>query len=258
MRASFSAAALLVALLASTATADPIAVRYPEGPAHGYLVLTDLDDKPLAHGELVQWLEADGVVASLLTFRFEDGSTYDETVRFSQKKVFRLVSYELEQRGPSFSESAAIRFDQSGQYRASVRSGPDAKEETKSGRVEVPVDVMNGMTSVFLKNLMPSGAAQTHMLSFTPDPVVLKVDLSAEGTDGYSVGRTERKATRYRIKPSVPGVKGVVATVMGKQPAAFNMWIAEGKAPTLIRFQGQMYAEGPQWRIGLSAPRLRP
>jgi hypothetical protein len=90
---------LLGVLLAAVgASAEPVAVRYPEGAAHGFLVLTDTTDAPLAHGGLIQWMDK-RIVVSQLIIRFDDGSLYDETVRFSQKGVFRLESYHLVQKG---------------------------------------------------------------------------------------------------------------------------------------------------------------
>ena len=66
-----------------------------------------------------------GLVDSRLTFRFEDGSLYDETVVFSQRGVFELVHYRLVQQGPSFPESVNAQFERaSGQYRGRVATEP--------------------------------------------------------------------------------------------------------------------------------------
>lgn len=112
-KSAWLALLMLATLAPATAPAEPSRMRYPEGPAHGFVVLSDQADTPLAHGELIQWLEGEAVV-SRLVFRFGDGSLYDETVRFSQQPVFRLLAYELSQRGPSFGESSEIQFDWSG------------------------------------------------------------------------------------------------------------------------------------------------
>jgi hypothetical protein len=102
---------LVVAVAGSGAPAhgDPVRVRFPEGPAHGFVVLASEDGRPLAHGELEQWLEGN-IVASRLVFRFDDGSLYDELVRFSQRRVFRLDSYHLVQSRPALKETLAARF----------------------------------------------------------------------------------------------------------------------------------------------------
>src|SRR6185295_16115708 len=135
-----------VALYAGAASADPIKMRYPEGLAHGFILLSDTAGTALARGELVQYLEKD-VVVNRLVIRFDDGSFYEETVRFSQHPVFRLLSYRLTQDGPSFTESTDVSFSRDGDYRVRRRAAPDKEEEHARGRMEMPEDLSNGMTS---------------------------------------------------------------------------------------------------------------
>lgn len=71
----------------------------------------------LAHGEFVQAPKGPRM-ESRLTFRFKDGSLWDETVTFTQQRVFRLMTYHQVQRGPSFSEASEVSFDRDrGRYR---------------------------------------------------------------------------------------------------------------------------------------------
>src|SRR5262245_42838091 len=221
---------VLGSIIPTTASADPIKVRFPESPTHGFVELSDQAGKRIAHGELQQWREKNEMV-SRLTFYFTDGSLYDETNRFSQDEVFRLLSYHLEQHGPSFKAQSNIQFDRSGRYRVRQRSAPDRDEEERSGTIEMPNDLSNGMTSIYLKNLPPGQSATVHLLVFTPSAVVLDVHLTPEGPAQYKIGPTSHTATRFLVDPQVPGVKGVVASLTGKQPPSFRMWIAEGKAP---------------------------
>src|SRR5437016_6014166 len=81
--------------------ADPVAVRYPEGTVHGFLVLHSVEGKTLASGDVIQTVRGDRVT-SRLAFRFKDGSTHDETAVFSQRGHLRLVSDHLVQKGPAF------------------------------------------------------------------------------------------------------------------------------------------------------------
>lgn len=247
---------LLLGIIATAvpAAADPVRVRYREGPAHGFVRVSDLSGRTIAHGEMTQWLEK-GAVANRLTIWFDDGSSYDERIRFAQDRVFRLLSYKLAQKGPSFTESSEIEFDRSGRYRVRLTEKPGAEEQHASGTTRIPDDVTNGITSLLLKNLQPGRSAKTHLMAFTPKPRALELQLTPEGDDPFWVGPTERRATRYLIEPRVTGVTGVVATAVGKQPPAFRMWIAQGSAPVLVRFEGPLYADGPVWRVELSAPR---
>lgn len=253
-RASVVVIALLVAPFA--ASAAPVAMRFPEGPAHGFITLSDVaTDKTLAHGELIQSIEKRTIV-SRLVIRFDDGSLYDETVTFAQQPVFRILSYQLTQKGASFPDDSAIEFDHSGKYRVRQRS-PDKPEVRVEGTTEIPEDVSNGLTSVLLKNLPGGASASTHLMTFRPEPLVLDLELAPEGTEQFWVGGVSSKATRFLIKPTVPGVKGVLASIVGKQPPQVRMWIAPEPAPVLVRFEGALFVDGPPWRIELSAPRWK-
>ena len=247
-------AAVLLAL-AGVATADaaPIAVRFPETATQGWVELSDLAGHVLAHGELTQWPEK-GAFGNRLLIRFDDGSVHDEQLRFSQRGVFRLLSYHLVQRGPSFTTESDVQFDRSGRYRARQRKGSDA-EETASGTIAIPDDVSNGMASTLLRNLSSGTSATTHLLAFTPKPRVLELHLAPEGTDAFSVGALDGKATRFRVEPKVTGVTGVVATVVGKQPPSVRFWLTGGRTPIFVRFEGPLYADGPLWRLGQAVPR---
>lgn len=251
------ASGIVGTILTALAYAEPIAVRYPEGPAHGFVELSDVSGITIAHGEVVQWLDK-RIVVSQLIIRFKDGSVYDELIRFSQNPVFRLLSYKLVQKGPSFAESSEIEFDRSGRYRVRFKKMSEAQEEQASGTTDIPADVTNGMTSLMLKNLKPGTVAKTHLMAFTPTPRALELTLRPEGEDKFWIGDTEGTATRFLIEPRVTGVTGAIATVIRKQPPPFHMWIAQGKAPVLVRFEGPLYADGPVWRLELSAPRWIP
>lgn len=239
-------------LIAAPAVAAPVKVLHPEGPSRGFVALSDLQGNVLAHGELTQWIERKEVV-SRLVFNFEDGSIYDEIVRFTQDPVFRQTSYQLIQKGPSFPQGSEVRFDRSGRYEARLETKEDGEERAK-GEFDVPDDVTNGMTSILLKNLPRGGTATTNLVSFDPEPMVLDLHLTPEGTDSFWVGRQERTATRFLVEPKVTGVTGMLATVVGKQPPPIRMWIAQGKAPGLVRFEGAFYVGGPVWRVEMEAP----
>ena len=244
----------IVVMLGGVARAAPIAVRFPETATQGWVELSDLSGNVLGHGEITQWLER-GALGNRLLIRFDDGSLYDEQLRFSQRAVFRLLSYRLVQRGPSFTTESDVQFDRSGRYRARQRKGPDGKEETDGGTTTIPDDVSNGMTSTLLRNLPKGGSATTHLLAFTPKPHVLELRLGPEGNDAFSVGALAGKATRFLVEPKVTGVTGVVATVIGKQPPSVRFWLTGGRTPAFVRFEGPVYADGPPWRIRQAVPR---
>ena len=80
--------AMLAALVPASVRAAEVAVRQTEGVTRGFLVLRTPAGEVLAEGDLLQMTKPEGV-QSRLTFRFRDGSLFDETVVFSQQRVFR-------------------------------------------------------------------------------------------------------------------------------------------------------------------------
>jgi len=244
---------LVVLLPPADVGAAPIRMRYAEAPSHAFLILTDLAGKTLASGELVQWQEQ-RTLANRLVFHFFDGSLYDETVRFSGRPALRLESYRLVQRGPSFPDGSDVQFDRRGRW-AARKLGAGAADERASGKVDVPEDVYNGMMSTLLKNLDAGAEATVHLLAFTPRPTLLETRLAPEGTDSFWIARTKHAATRFLVTPKVVGMKGVVASVVGKQPAPIRFWLTTGRVPTFVRFEGSLYADGPRWRIELASAR---
>jgi hypothetical protein len=247
--------AFLVLLAAATTRAEPVAVRVPEGSTYGFLTLSDVTGERLAQGELTQTIDR-GKVDSRLSFRFKDGSRYDERVAFLQQRVFSLVSYRLKQAGRSFPHPMDVDFHRpTGRYTVRWRPKPDRPEETLTGQMDLPDDVYNGMTSILLKNLPPAGTATAQMLAFTPKPRLLKMELVPDGEEPFWVGADSRKSARYLVKLELPGLIGILASAVGKEPPDLSYWILRGPVPAFLRFEGPFYLHGPIWRIELDRPR---
>ncbi len=244
-----------VSLLALPASAEAVAVRYPEGVVYGVLQLSSTAGDVLAHGELIQSVRGHQVESQLI-FRFKDGSLHDERVTFSQQKVFSLTRYHLVQRGPAFPTGMQVEFDAgSGQYRARIQEKPGEKEQVVEGRLELPADVYNGLALVLVRNLRKGETVNGHLLVFTPKPRLLKMDIRAEGDDSFQVGPISRKAIRYLMKLEVGGVLGVVASIVGKDPPDVRYWIVSEPVTAFVKFEGPFYLNGPVWRIELAGPR---
>src|SRR5881296_1255030 len=240
---------LAVALTSESASAAPVAVRYAETITHAFLTLRGAKGDVLAYGELVQAPVEGQRMQSRLVFRFKDGSLRDETVTFTQQKVFRVMSYHQIERGPSFPASTEVTFDRdTGRYRAKV------DDKTDEGKIDLPEDLHNGIIITILKNLTPGIAAAGHMLAFTPKPHLLDTELRAEGEDKFFIGDVARTATRYLVKIELRGLTGVVASILGKDPPQVRYWIS-GAAPAFVKFEGPLFLNGPPWRIELTGPR---
>ncbi|MEI9969517.1 MAG: hypothetical protein WDM87_13180 [Terracidiphilus sp.] len=50
------------------------------------------------------------------------------------------------------------------------------------------------------------------------------------------------------------GIAGVVAPLIGKAPPNIQIWAVTGAAPTFVREQGPLYADGPVMTIELISP----
>lgn len=246
--------ALSLALLAAPAAAEPVAVRHREGLVHGFLVLSTVEGRYIADGDLLQNAEGDRVT-SRLVFRFRDGSTYDERSVFTQKGHFRLVRNHSLVKGPAFPKEVESTIDVAkGETTVRIK-GPDGKEETISDTRALPEDLANGLLLTLLKNVSPeTPKTVVSMLAITPKPRMVKLELTPAGQEAFATGGAGREATRYRVRVDIPGVMGVMADVMDKTPPDSFVWILGGEAPAFIMSLSPMYVEGPLWRIELISP----
>ena len=238
-----SVAALLVT--ATVGQAEPVVVRYSEGVTRGFPVLRAQTGEVLAQGDLIQVAHTDRV-ESRMVFRFRDGSLYDETVAFDQRGVFKLLSYRIVQRGPSFPESLDASIDRSsGEYRVRYRADEASPEETFTGRFDVPEDAYNGLLSTLLKNLDTGKSQTVQIIAFTPKPRAIKMLLTPLAQEPVSMGTMPVPATRYHIKPQL----GMLASLLVMALPDVKTWIANGEAPAFLRFEGPLFFMGPIWRI---------
>src|SRR5437879_1596496 len=94
----------------AAALAEQIPVRHLEGVTHGFLVLRTMEGNIIADGDLKQVVKG-GRVTDDLSFRFKDGSYYEETTVYWQRGRFRLLSDRIIQKGPSFKEQTDTYID---------------------------------------------------------------------------------------------------------------------------------------------------
>ena len=246
---------LLVLIVLSTGSllrpvfAETIAVRQMEGSLHGFLVLQTLDGKTIAEGDLIETAKGAAVKVQMI-FRFHDGSFYEETSEFSQRGQFRLLRNHLVQKGPSFKLTMERSIDAStGQI--SVRYTDDkGNQKVDSEHMELPADLANGMFLVLMKNIDPAKAETTvSAVAGEPKPRVVKVLITPEGKTPFLVGGSKREAIEFDLKPHIEGAAGVIAPLVGKQPADGHIWVVAGEGPTALKSEGPLEPEGPVWRI---------
>jgi hypothetical protein len=234
--------------------ASNVPVRYKEGLTHGFLVLSTLDGKQIAVGDLTE-VARGNKVTSHLVFHFSDGSLQDETTVFSQRQNFHLITYHLVQKGPAFPHPTEVSIVTStGQV--TVRYTNDKGEEkAESERLKLPPELANGLVLTLLKNLRPEDQLpQLSMVVAAPKPRVVKLSISAQGKDPFTVAGSRREALHYVIKVEIGGLAGLVAPLLGKQPPDAHVWIIGGEAPTFVKSETLSFLGGPVWRTELASP----
>lgn len=233
----FLALITCVAVLTITVCAEAVPVRYQEGREHGFLILSTMDGKILAHGDEVQVAHGDRVTLHL-RFDFKDGSVQDETTVYSQTGTFRVLNYRLIQKGPSFPHPQEVSVDcTTGQVTVHA-SDEGGKEKTENEHVDLPPDLANAIVPTLLKNVLPDSPRTTlSFLAATPKPRVVKLVITPQGEDWFLVGGSHRKAIRYLLKVDIGGVAGVVAPLIGKQPADTHVWLL-GRRPDVFEIGG--------------------
>ena len=245
---------LLVLAFNCGVLAEPVRVRHREGTAHGFLLVRTLEGTEIATGDLVQVPHGDQIT-SRLTFHFKDGSIDDETMVYSQRVVFRLISDHHVQKGPSFPNPIDMSIDAStGKVVVHFTDG-NGGERVTTDHFDLPTDLANGLVPTLLKNILPDAPEiKVSFLTTGPKPLLVKFAISAGGEERFSLGVSQRRAIRYVVKVEIGGILGLLASAVGKQFPDTNVWILGGEAPTFLKWQGPSYEGGPIWTTELTSP----
>jgi hypothetical protein len=252
---SFAILLICVTVLSgASVSASPVAVRYKEGLLHGFLLISTLDGLPIAEGDMIQFPSGNHITSRLI-FHFKDGSRSEETAIFSQRGYFRLISYHLVQKGPAFPHATEISITPSkGQVTVNY-TDDDGKEKALNERLKLPPDLANGLVLTLLKNLGPDPPPlEVSMVVATPKPRLVKLAISNQGKDPFSLAGSGREALHYTIKVEIGGVAGLLAPWLGKQPSDSHIWVLGGESPTFVKSETLSYLGGPIWRTELVAP----
>jgi hypothetical protein len=240
---------LAALLFAGAAQADVVAVRFTEGITHGFLALRTADGTLIAAGDLTQ-VARRSAVDSRTVFHFKDGSLWDESVTYSQERVFTLQKYRLRQKGPAFREESEVWLDRrAGTYR--VKTG----DSVLDGELVLPADTYNGMVVTVTKNLPKASRETVHLVVFTPTARLIQLEIAPAGEQKMLVGQLSKSATRYVLKPKLGAWLTVLSTVSGRAPPDSHAWIFTDDAPSFVRFEGPLQTGGPVWHMELTSPR---
>jgi hypothetical protein len=248
--ARFIGMVCFVCSLSLCAKAEPVKVRYVQGSSHGFLALKTLDGHLIATGESTQTVHGDRVT-SRLTLHFRDGSIDDDLTVFTQRDTFCLISDHHIQRGPSFPKPIDFLIDAvSGQITTRDKDGKRIQEH-----LDLPADVSNGLPPNLLLNILPS-TAETKIAYVVPGakPRVVHLSIKPKGILPFTVGSLRRKATDFTIHVELGGMTGVIAPMIGKEPADYHIWLQDGTPPAFVREEGPLYEGGPIWRLEEISP----
>jgi len=245
---------LIALLLSGAAAAEPVPVRFTEGVTHGFLALRTPDGRLIASGDLAQ-VARRGAVESRTVFRFKDGSLWDETVTFTQERVFTLQSYRLVQKGPVFPEDSEVSLErEAAKYRVKT-TARGAKEAVLDGAFTLPPDTYNGMVVTVAKNLPRGARATVHLLVFTPTARLIQLEIAPAGEHKVLIGSLAKSATHYVLTPKLGAWLNVLTTLTGRSPPDSHAWIFTDDAPSFVRFEGPLFSPGPVWHMELTSPR---
>ncbi len=233
--------------------AVPVEVRFTEGVSKGFVLLREPSGQRLAEGEVSQMATGADRVVNRLLLRFEDGSVHDERVAFSQKQTFKMLRYQLEQRGPSFPRPLTVTLDgESGAY--TVREGKAPEDAPVKGTIHLPPDVYNGLTVTVLKNIPASKDQSFHIVTFSPEATLYQVLVRPVGIEQVQVGGRSTQAVHYRMTPQLGRWTKLLAWALDKPIPQYDFWFTKDGVPAFVRFEGPLYADGPTWQMVQTAP----
>ncbi|GAW65229.1 hypothetical protein GPEL0_01f0008 [Geoanaerobacter pelophilus] len=236
-----------------SAQGAPVPVRFAEGMVRGFLELSDADGKRIASGDFLQ-VPRGGELKCRTVLYFKDGSLHDESAVFTQERDFLMKSYRLIQKGKAFEQEMDISLERSGSGKYRVAVGKAGNEKVLEGKLDLPLDVYNGMVPTVLKNLPKGAREKIHMVAFTPAPRVIELEMAPDGEDRVLVGDLEKSADHYVLKPKL-GLLRLPAALLGRTPPDNHIWTITKEVPAFVRFVGPLAFGGPVWRIELASPR---
>ncbi len=226
----------------------------PGGFGQGFLSLRASDGKLLASGDLTQIAHGNRVVFHVV-FRFKDGSLDDETAIFCQQGAFQLLTDRHIQKGPAFPKPSDI-FVNVSTGNVTIRSKDKGRRKVDTTHIDLPSDLANGVILDILKNIPATTTKETKLsyLAATPKPRLVKLTITPQPEETFSVAGARHQATRFEIKIDLGGIAGIIAPLIGKQPADISVWIAGGEVPAFVKSVGPLYVGGPIWTIQMTSP----
>lgn len=241
----------VILLCWQTLQAAQVKVRTPAGSAHYSLTLYSQQGTLLARGEVIRTILGKDVEKRMV-IHFNDGSLYDEKVSFSQQGFYIMQHYNLVRSGPTFPDGYNIQIDRaSGKYSLDITPHKGGQKKSLGGKLNWPDDLYEGMIPEIVTDLAKGQSETIHYAVFTPSPKLIKLEILPQDSEKVQIGGKEEETIKYELKAKLGGVTRFLAKVAGRKVPPFHAWVANGSAPLLVRFEGELYYNGPVWRLDL-------
>ena len=230
--------ALLLVSLVIVAPAKATELTEPQGAAHGYPGLCDINGKKLADGEFRQWVEDDRLHV-VITYKFPDGQLFEENARFRQHP-------ELTQEQWSWKEAKDGQTDR--EFSADFLSGMASARIRKDNKdISEKIDIEPGRTfagfgfTIALANLRKRllGGEQIALkaVGFSPIPTlkpqVVTVKCSHGGLDRMKMSGRYLRGDRFIVHPEIPAIAKLFIRVPDTK-----IWLTNPIPPGFLRWEG--------------------
>jgi hypothetical protein len=209
------------------------------------MVARSEDGKTIASGEFSQIVQGDEVTMRL-TYRFVDGSIYDETTTYRQQGTFRLIRNHHIEQGPFFAKPIDFTVKAATGIVTSRTIDKNGRVHVESKHMNLPDDLANGFVGTLLLNVPPNTAPfRAGMLAPVGGGRLIRLLISPEDEQTVHLAGQTLKAAVFRIHPELGGIVGVIAKLLGLQPKDVTVWVLEGEEPAVAVIVGQLGGYGP-------------
>ncbi len=136
-----------------------------------------------------------------------------------------------------------------------VRYTANGEEKIETTHMDLPDDLSNGILLDVVKNVSPQ-AEETRLtyVAATPKPRLIHLSLRSAGTERFRSAGRINQAHRFLIHVDLGGMMGLVAPMLGKEPADSYAWVSADEVPAFIKSESPLYLGGPVLRTELVSP----
>jgi hypothetical protein len=216
--------ALLIVALFFTPLALPVELMEPEGAAHAYPALLDLNGKKLANGEFMQWIQNERLHVTI-SYQFSDGQRFEERAVLKQKPELMQEEWSWKEiKNGNLSREFAVNF-------LSKTATARKHENSELKHWSDKIDVETGRTFAgfgftlalqnLRKRLIDGDQVELKAVGFTPKPRVVTVQI------------LHLKGDRFIIHPEIPLIAKLFIHVPDTQ-----IWLTNPPPAGFLRWEG--------------------